>query len=240
MMQAQITGAVSGGLGAIMNQVPLPGKLTIIAVTKFSPVPVPVPLPPYTAMFNPENWQIQESVRHNTAQTPGSTGSEAGFNSIPARKLAFDLIVDGTGASGEKREVLADVLFLKSIVGFNGSEHRSNKFFVIWGTQLFQGVLETLSVKFTLFRPNGTPLRATISLSFVEDSDRTTSLLKMNLLSSDLTHVRDVKAGDRLDLLCHHIYRDSRHYLEVARANNLTTFRKIPVGAELIYPPTEK
>lgn len=240
MMQAQITGAVSGGLGAIMNQVPLPGKLTIIAVTKFSPVPVPVPLPPYTAMFNPENWQIQESVRHNTAQPPGSTETAVTFNNIPARKLAFDLIVDGTGASGEKREVLADVLFLKSIVGFNGGEHRSNRFFIIWGTQLFQGVLETLSVKFTLFRPNGTPLRASISLSFVEDSDRTTSLLKMNLLSSDLTHVRDVKEGDRLDLLCHHIYRDSRHYLEVARANNLTTFRKIPVGAELIYPPTEK
>lgn len=240
MLPTQITNAGAGGLGAIMNLVPLPGKLTIIAVKKFSPVPIPVPIPPYVAMFNPENWQIQESVRHNTEQASGTNGKESQPNNIPPRKLAFDLVVDGTGASGEKREVLADVVALRAITGFNGDQHRNNRFFIIWGTQMFRGVLESMSVKFTLFRPNGTPLRATISLSFTEDTDKVTGLLKMNLLSSDLTHVRDVKKGDRLDLVCHHIYQDSRFYLEVARANNLTSFRKLPIGAELVYPPTEK
>ena len=239
-MIAQVSSAIGGGLGGIMNLVPTPGKLTIIPVSKFSPVPVPTGLPPYVAMFNPENWQIQERAVYNTERARGSAGAPARSDGINSRKLSFDLIVDGTGASGEKREVLADVLLLKATIGFNGNLHQTNRLFVIWGTQIFCGVFESLSIKFTLFRSNGIPLRATVSLSFVEDIDPVTVILKMNLLSSDLTHQRLTKDKDRLDLLCHYIYQDPRYYIEVAQANNLTSVRKLPVGVEMVFPPTEK
>lgn len=239
-MIAQVSSAIGGGLGSVLNLVPTPGKLTIIPVSKFSPVPVPTGLPPYVAMFNPENWQIQERAVHNTARPHGNDGAPARFDGIESRKLSFDLIVDGTGASGEKREVLADVLLLKTTIGFNGDLHQTNRLFVIFGTQMFRGVFESISIKFTLFRPNGIPLRAIISLSFIEDTDPVTGILKMNLLSSDLTHNRLVKDKDRLDLLCHYIYKDPRFYIEAARANNLTSVRKLPLGAELTFPPTEK
>lgn len=240
-MIAQVASAVGGGgLGSLMNLVPTPGKLTIIPVSDFSQAPIPTGLPPYIAMFNPENWQIQESAEYNKEKPSGTTGGKTHFSGVNSRKLSFDLTVDGTGASGEKREVLVDVLTLKTTIGFNGELHETNRLLIIWGSQIFQGVFESMSVKFTLFRPNGIPLRAVVSLSFTEDVNNVMKILKMNLLSSDLTRTRLTKANDRLDLICHQLYKDSRYYIEVARANNLTSFRNLPVNTELIYPPTEK
>jgi hypothetical protein len=239
-MITQITTAIGSGLSGLMNLVPTPGKLTIISVSKYDPVPIPTGIPPYVAMFNPENWQIQEANRHNSTQALGENKAEQRYVSSDASRLSFDLIIDGTGASGEKREVLADVAQLRLTTGFNGDEHRNNKFFIIWGSKTFRGVLESMTVKYTLFRPNGTPLRATVTMAFVEDVSRKKSLLEANLQSADLTHQRRVLKNDRLDLLCYYVYRDSRHYMEVARANGLTTFRKLPEGQELIYPPVEK
>lgn len=36
------------------------------------------------------------------------------------------------------------------------------------------------------------------------------------------------------------IYGDSKYYLEVARVNKLTTFRKLKTGQQLIFPPIQK
>jgi len=238
-MISQIANTVGGGLGDLMNLVPTPGKLTILPVSELDPIPIPAG-PPYVAMFNPENWQTQSNLEYYQKRKPGNDGVEQGFHLVSAPTLSFDLLIDGTGASGESREVLADVLLLREVVLFNGLKHRPNLLLIIWGTQIFKGVLTSMNVKYTLFRANGIPLRATITLSFVEQKSALQILRLMNLGSADLTHTRVTKKNDRLDLICQYIYQDSRHYIEVARANNLTTFRKLPEGIELVYPPVEK
>ena len=239
-MIAQGLSKISEGLGSLVNLVPTPGKLTIIPVKQFSPVPKPTGHPPYVAMFNPEQWQLQESVSHNTERPIGGEANRARYNGRNRNKLAFDLTVDGTGASGEKREVLADIAALKTIIGFNGDEHRTNRLLIIWGSQVFSGVNESISVKYTLFRADGTPLRAVVSLSFIEDKEPFTALKKLNLMSSDLTHRRLVTDNARLDLMCYYIYDDTPFHVNVAEVNDLTSLRELPVGKELIFPPTEK
>lgn len=238
-MIAQIANAAGGALGDLMNLVPTPGKLVILPFAELDPVPIPAG-PPYIAMFNPENWQVQNNVQYYPKEVPGSNRIEYGFNLVSSPSLTFDLLVDGTGASGENREVLADITLLKEVILFNGVVHRPNYLVIIWGTNIFKGVLTSMTVKHTLFRPNGTPLRANITLSFAEQNSRSGIILAMNLGSSDLTHRRLIKTNDRLDLICSQIYGDSRHYLNVASANNLSSFRQLPVGTELDFPPIEK
>lgn len=207
---------------------------------KLGPVPV-VPLnPPYVAMFNPENWQIQHGVEYCSDGAPGSAGAESSFIKVMPTTLSFDLVVDGTGASGEKREVLVDILHLKRVLLFNGILHKPNQLLIVWGSQIFKGILTSMTVKHSLFRSNSTPLRSTVTLSFKEQNSVLGVLLGMNLGSADLTHRRLTKEGERIDAICAQIYDDSRHYIDVASANNLTSFRKLPVGTELVYPPVEK
>ncbi|MCG8326443.1 MAG: hypothetical protein MI974_02100 [Chitinophagales bacterium] len=239
-MIAQVSNVANAGLGDLMNLVPTPGKLTIIPVKKFSPVPIPTGVPPYDAMFNPEHWQISDGVSYNKESARGRNEDNPKFDGGTGRSLSFDLTVDGTGASGDQREVLADIVRLKLTVGFNGDLHKPNGLIIIWGTQIFSGVFVSISVKYTLFRSNGTPLRAVVSLSFIEAKDPVFGLKELNLASSDLTHKRIVKDHDRLDLMCFQTYDNSRFYIEVAAANNLTSFRKLRTGQELVFPPTAK
>jgi len=239
-MISQVSNVANAGLGQLMNLVPDSGNLTIIPVKKFSPVPVPTGIPPYVAMFNPENWEITGSVSYNKERPSGREANHLRYEGGNGRSLSFDLTIDGTGASGESREVLLDIAKLKAIIGFNGDLHETNRLLVVWGSQLFSGVYRSLTVKYTLFRPSGIPLRAVVSLSFSEAKEPLAGLKELNLASSDLTHKRLVRDHDRLDLMCYQIYNESRFYIEVADANDLTTFRKLESGQELVFPPTEK
>lgn len=233
------TNSIGSALGSLMNLVPVPGKMIIIPVKDFSTIPTPAG-PPYIAMFNPENWQMQTKVRYRSNTKSGNDSAQQDFDRVDAPSLSFDLLIDGTGASGQTREVLADILFLEKVILFDGKEHQPNSLFIIWGTQIFKGKAVTMNVKYTLFRPNGTPLRAVVTLEFIEHKKLDNLILEMDLHSADLTQKRTVKTNDRLDLICHQIYQNSRHYIDVAAANQLTSFRKLPLGAELVYPPIEK
>ena len=104
-MIAQTANVTGGVQTSYLNLVPEVGKLTIIPVLDFEPFPVPIG-PAYGAMFNPENWQVQTNLEYCDQSKDGSVGSILGFKKIGSSTLSFDLVVDGTGASGEKREVL--------------------------------------------------------------------------------------------------------------------------------------
>ena len=235
----QITNAIGTGLDQLMNLVPLPGRVTILPVEQYAPVPIPAGSP-FVAMFNPENWVQNESYEYEEVITDGDNAGKQVFKYVKSPTLSFELLLDGTGASGEKKEVTALVQSLRQTVGFNGNKHRPNKLFVIWGYFIFHGVLESMDVTYTLFRANGTPLRARVALGFREDTDEVTQVLEADLQSADLTHVRTMREGERLERVTHAIYGTSRHHLSVAAANGLTTFRQDFTGRTLQFPPVEK
>ncbi|NOR75025.1 MAG: LysM peptidoglycan-binding domain-containing protein, partial [Draconibacterium sp.] len=72
---------------------------------------------------------------------------------------------------------------------------------------------------------------------FVEDNLR---VAMENNSSPDLTHVIIVKEGDTLPLMAFSIYGDPKYYLEVAKANSITNFRKLKVGQQIFFPPINK
>ncbi|MCO6490979.1 MAG: hypothetical protein J5I98_21355 [Phaeodactylibacter sp.] len=235
----QVLNEVGSGLDKLMNLVPLPGKVTIMPVKKYAPVPIPNGAP-FVAMFNPEQWASSEQFVYNDEQEEGTPEGVQRFNHIRSPELSFEILIDGTGASGEKKEVTAELESLNRTVGFNGQEHRPNKLIIVWGTFIFQGVVESVDITYTLFRPNGTPLRAKVQLKFRRDTDSVTRVLDADLRSADLTHVRTLREGERLDQLCHAIYESPRFLLEVAAANGLTSFRSDLATKSLLFPPIEK
>jgi len=65
-------------------------------------------------------------------------------------------------------------------------------------------------------------------------------LAKENSQSPDLTHIRIVKEGDTLPLLCHQVYGDPKYYIAVAAVNGLNDFRNLKKGERIMFPPLEK
>jgi hypothetical protein len=215
-------------------------KIKVIGFKEATESSLGIPFSIYIGMFNPEKYSVTSTFSYNNDRRQGATGSELRFNRIEPRTFSFEFLVDGTGASGDKREVLLDIALFRLTCGFVGDTHRPTYLIIQWGTFLARCVLSSLTIDYTLFRPDGSPLRATMKASFKEYTLPVLEQLQNFLSSPDVTHIRTIAANDRLDLMCYKIYRDSKFYLEVARVNNLNNFRKLKVGEKLVFPPVEK
>lgn len=196
----------------------------------------------FTVMFNPSTYSINYELEYKEEQGAGSTGSPQNFEKIKPQVLAIDVLIDGTGVTGEKVDSVDDKVmeFLATTTGYDGEEHRPPYLRLSWGRMQLDCVITSAKVNYTLFKPDGTALRAKISCSFKgQVSDKKQAAEKRNS-SPDLTHYRTVKDGDTLQLMSTKIYGNPDHYLEVARVNNLNNFRTLTPGDTLYFPPIDK
>jgi hypothetical protein len=130
--------------------------------------------------------------------------------------------------------------FNRLVYEYAGELHRPRQVLLVWGTLVFPCVLTAVNYRFTLFKPDGTPLRAVANCSFREAVPDAQRVRAENPSSSDLTHLREVREGDNLPLLTYRIYGNAELYLEVARVNKLINFRRLRVGSRVAFPPVDK
>ena len=199
---------------------------------------------PFTAWINPASYSYNKQISYNDRQAQGSPGPSPEFNRIADETVSFELVFDATGVipapPGQSyAKGVSDVLkqFLALVATVNGTIHSPNYLILGWAQLQFQCVLSSVKIDYTLFRPDGTPLRAKVSVSFQSYTSETKLAQGTNTSSPDMTHVVAVTAGDTLPNLCHAIYGDSRFYLQVARHNKLPSFRTLVPGTVLHFPP---
>ncbi len=210
----------------------------------------------FRSLLNPEKYHLKYKVEQNQRQGSGTSSSAPRYNKTPPEDLNLEFIFDRSGVlinygapgdSDDKLNVDEGVgidddlkLFKRVVFDYNGDEHRPNYLVISWGTLLFKGVLTELDITYKMFKADGTPLRATATAKFkglIEDNLR---VAQENNSSPDLTHVRIVNEGDTLPLMTHRIYGDSKYYLEVAKVNNITNFRKLKTGQKIFFPPIKQ
>lgn len=197
--------------------------------------------PPFIAQFNPETFTINREVGLDSdIPVQGSTEKSAKYNYIKPGTFSFDFLLDGTGATGTKIEVLPLIELFKTTVWFNGKTHHPNFLLIVWGTFISTCVLQSYSVNYKLLRPNGTPLRAVISASFREHHTVELRQLLENKSSPDLTHLHSIKNDEHLALVTHEIYKNPKYYYHVAEANKLNNLKKVNTGSKLLFPPIKE
>ena len=199
---------------------------------------------PFTVWVNPGSYAYSRTVKYSDRQAQGATGGSPEYNRGGDADLSFELIFDATGVIPEPTgqsydNGVGDVIknFIELLATVNGNTHTPNYLIVGWAGLQFQGVLTSLKIDYSLFRPDGTPLRAKMAVAFKYYSSEDMLAKAAGLNSPDLTHIVTVVAGDTLPALCHRIYGDSRYYARVARFNRLSGFRNLPPGTELLFPP---
>lgn len=192
----------------------------------------------FEVMLNPSSYSHTYSIGYNKKEAMGQLGSDAKFSGIKPENVKFDLVLDGTGVVEADDDVKTQVKQLSDIVyAYDGSEHEPNYVRLLWGSMIFFGRLESMSVEYTLFKPSGEPLRAKVQLAFTGFMSKEEEALRANRSSPDLSHIIELKAGDNLPMLCYRVYKDSSYYLDVARVNGITNFRDIRPGTKLHFPP---
>lgn len=202
---------------------------------------------PFTVWINPASYVHKYLILYNNRQAQGSNGASPDFNRVGPESVVFELTFDATGVvpspvagvSAAPADGIVSQLdaFKAVVITYNGTTHSTNFVMLAWADLQFQCRLETLDITYTMFKPDGSPLRAKAQCSFTGFTSEAQLAKKANKTSPDLSHWVTVQAGDTLPLLCHRIYGSSIWYLRVAEANKLQDFRRLVPGSSLLFPP---
>jgi hypothetical protein len=193
----------------------------------------------FEVMLNPESYSRTFKIKQNASEGIGKSGADIKFESYAPETITLDFIIDGTGViDSQKDQSVSDQIkkFNDLTFKYNGNIHRNNFLSLNWGDLTFLCVLKQYSIKYTLFDPEGKPLRATLSATFDEHTSPKMESAESERESPDLTHVRIVREGDTLPGLCEKIYNEPGHYLKVAKFNRMGSFRRLTVGSEIYFP----
>ena len=191
-------------------------------------------------MFNPKEYTISQEVNFNTEEM-GDSAERAELRSVMSKtlrlpELVFDtyeeLLTDVTA----KTKGLLDLLQPKEEQGQNKPVAR--KVIFEWGTFKFEAYLTKVQQRFTLFRPDGTPVRALVQVELREFRE---DLPGTNPTSGGgpVERVWRVEAGDRLDTIADATYGDATKWRLIAAHNQIENPLQLRPGTELGIPPLE-
>ena len=200
---------------------------------------------PFVVHVNPENYTQSTQINFSDEQAQGTSSKQNNHNNTEPVKMNFDFLLDRTGALGNESDLENGVKddidhFRKVALDLEGEIHKPRYLKLCWGALIFKCQLEKLDIEYKLFNREGKPLRAMLKCEFREFKEDEQRVKEENKQSPDISHIRIAEAGDTLPLMCFKIYGDSKYYAEVAKANELTHFRKLKQGQRLWFPPLEK
>jgi nucleoid-associated protein YgaU len=199
----------------------------------------------YKLIVNPVSMKQEYSIETVNQRAIGSLDSST-FASVPAQTISFDTLFDATGVLKNKsQDVGQDIKALQAVIlDYDGAVHQPKYLKLVWGgaskSFAFTCRLQKMNIDYQYFTPDGVPLRCMVSLSFKEFKSQKTISKEKGNQSPDVSHSRVVQQGDTLPLLCKKIYGNDAFYLEVAKANQLSSFRKLEIGSVLYFPPIKK
>ncbi len=211
----------------------------------------------FVFQVNPETYKRRFGINYtNEGNTPGTMSDPGTYHNTAPETFSVDILFDSSGvlasesllsiatvnpfSSGEPAEVTDRIEKLKRFCyNFQSDPHRPYYIRLCWGDEsgFFFGVVTSLEIDFKLFRPDGKPIRAMAHLSLQEAEDRILTDRRRAQESPDITHSKVFRAGDEFSFLSYKQYKDGSYYADVAAANDLLSFRNIPEGTSIEFPP---
>ena len=201
------------------------------------------------ALYNPTEITMDLGSQFAEIPVPGLQQPVLHFVRGETQSLSFELFLDATKrpegatfpATGDLSEIVAD---LRSLVRVDGHHHAPPIVTVSWGARSpighqegpWRGVITQLRERFVVFSEDGKPLRARVNVTLKRYRAPEEQRRAIDPQSPDRTKTRVVREGDRLDLIAHEEYGDSRRWRLIAEHNGLSRPRVLRVGTVLEIP----
>jgi hypothetical protein len=189
-------------------------------------------------LFNPTEYSLEISNHYQKSGPPGLSNPIIQFVNGEADQLSMDLYFD-THTDGGGRPVTDTTQRIASLMWIDSELHAPPRILFQWGQLTFKAVIEKLTQRFTMFRSDGIPVRATLNLSFTRYRTLADQLVQPRLQSADKTKRRVMSAADSIWLIAHREYGEVRFWRTIARTNRIEDPRAIAAGDVLIVPQLE-
>lgn len=202
----------------------------------------------FEVLFNPERYSLNKGVQYAEIGIPGLDSPVLQFVRGQNEKITLELFYDTTdrGMVDNVTDVRTETVKVYDLLKILPETHAPPRCSLHWGTggQLFsfgssldpRCVLESLSEEFSLFSPDGVPLRAKLNATFREYKTIDEQVKENPRHSADRTKVVTVQRGQTLSLLAYRAYGDPDQWRRIADANGLDNPRIVPPGTTLRIP----
>lgn len=189
-------------------------------------------------MFNPPEYQLQKTNQFAEIGIPGLGSSLLQFVKGSSQTMTMELFFDTTGSNigGIFVDVRIFTNKVISLIDINPKTHGPPELLFIWGSLVFDSVLESVTQKFDYFSPEGLPLRARLTVTLKGNNKLEDMLSKIPLESSDRTKMRVFKAGETLQAIAAEEYKDPGKWRPIAKANNIDSPLSMKAGQKIIIP----
>jgi hypothetical protein len=193
-----------------------------------------VPDPVIPLCFNPTEYQLQKTNTFAEIPIPGLESPPIQFIRGAAEKLTADLIVDTSDTLDDVRDKYVNKI--RDLQRINTELHAPPIVKFGWAKQEFKGVLETLNITYTLFTPEGVPIRAKLAVTIKEYRPVEIQVKESPKASPDFEKAYTVRRGDTLASIAFAIYRDASLWRPIAEANGIQDPRRVAPGSNLLIP----
>jgi nucleoid-associated protein YgaU len=184
--------------------------------------------------FNPAEYQLQKQNSFTDINIPGLETPPIQFVRGAGEKLSMELLVDTSDTLDDVREKYVNRL--RGLMNIQRELHAPPIVRLVWDREVFRGVLESLSVTYVMFRPDGVPLRAKLSVSLKEYKTVSEQIRERPRNSPDVDKSYTVVRGDTISSIAFRVFRDGTKWREIARANDIRDPRRLVPGTTLAIP----
>jgi len=190
--------------------------------------------------FNPKDYSITKAVKWVYRQVDGKDVPDPEFAGGEAQDFSVELWFDSTDTGTDVRKKYQELLKMAQI-----DESKANrttgkgeppqcKF--QWGSYLsFTGVIKQVSQNFTLFKADGTPLRAKVGVTFAEVAEKKKG--QNPTTRTEARRIWVVHEGQTLDWIAHQEYGDPGYWRHIAETNDLVNPMALRPGQILKLVP---
>jgi hypothetical protein len=189
-------------------------------------------------LFNPNEYSIEKSNQFNSKAVPGLPTPISQYVHGNADTLTMELFFD-TYTYKNSEDVTIYTKKLSSLLDVNPKLHAPPVVRFIWGEVQFKGIIERLTQKFTMFLSDGTPVRASLNVTFKEYKTIKEQLSELGRESADRTHTRIVREGESLWIYAAQEYDDPGLWRNIARKNRIFNPRILKSGERIEIPPVD-
>ncbi len=185
-------------------------------------------------LFNPNQYRLEGGNQIAEIGIPGLRAPILQYVRGNARSLSLELFFDTYEQRKDVREHTREIY---GLLGILGETHVPPICTFRWGEFGFRGIVASVSGRFTLFLPTGTPARATLSVTFKEYTEIKELVRDPKTESADVTKTRMLRRGDTLASLAAEEYGDPALWRPIAAGNRIDNPLRVEPGDVLVIPP---
>lgn len=193
-------------------------------------------------LFNPTSYSVSKTATWNRPTTKGAAKASAPeFAGTEPASVQMELLFDRWETPGG--DVSKDVAKLLEWLEPTRASYSANKpqpplLRFDWGSNQaltwFTGFLKSVNASYTMFRKDGTPTRATVSISLEEVAPNQQSQNQNPTSGGPGGHrTRVMTAGDSLQSLAYAEYGDATEWRRIAELNGIDDPLRVPSGTTL-------